>query len=261
MIGNFDGLADDLADCAKKGEKRTRGKIKTEYEDPVVGRFLQSFEDAVLDYSETNPYDVEIETYKLKDAGKNSPETKYGGDFVIGFNLQLPDFSMSHGIITQAKRQNTDWFPDMATIRKQSNKMLEWSPDSFVNIMSSRSYRMYPAVQIVKSKGKKPTYKGTELEFENAFDYLTTLKFYKLFFRGHIGDNWVYQNIDFLTNRNIHTPKGRPLVPDGGESFRFGQNHGVKALVIVVKDSGLDIEYPFDLENTVESFDTERSFF
>jgi len=251
MIGHFEGLTDELAKCAKQAERNTRGKVGKEYEDIVTARFLQSFSEAVETYGRKNPYNVDIQTHKLPDAGENSAESKFGADFLICFDVQLADFEMSNGILVQAKRGDVDEFPPMKTIRDQSEKMLQWSPDSFINVLNNRSYRMYPAIQMARSDGNKPTYRGEDLEFDEAFDYRTTLKLYSLLFKGYVGDNWVYQNVDFLTDPKNHGPNSRPLAPDGGQIENGG---GMKALIISISDPNEYVELPFDREKRVDSF-------
>lgn len=251
MMGHLDGLADDLAECAKEAEQNTRGKIGREYEDIVTARFLQSFSESVERCERRNPFNVEVEIHKLPDSGADSAESLFGADFLICFHVQLSHFEMSNGILVQAKRGDVDRFPSMDTIREQCNAMLRWSPDSFLNVMDTRSYRMYPAIQTVKANGSRPTYRGAELEFEDAFDYRTTLKLYQLF-RGYIGDNWIYRNIDFLTNPNNNQPNDRPLAPDGGAP---PQNGGMKGLVITVREPGVNIEFSFDREREIEAFE------
>jgi len=256
MIGHFEGLADNLADCAKEAEQNTRGKIGREYEDIVTARFLQSFSESIENYGRKNPYNVEIDTHKLQDAGSNSAESRFGADFLVCFNVQFSDFEMSNGILVQAKRSDVDRFPDMNKIREQCQAMLRWSPDSFLNIMSNRSYRMYPAIQTVKSTGKSPTYSGQELQFEEAFDYRTTLKLYRLLFKGYVGDNWVFKNADFLTDPKNNQPDTRPLVPDGGQARYDG---GMKGLIISISEPDVEVELPFNRENEIETF-TESGF-
>jgi len=251
MIGHFEGLADNLANCAKEGEQNTRGKVGEEYEDIVTARFLQSFSDAVENYGRKNPYNVEISTHKLPDSGKESAESRFGADYLIGFDMQLSNFELSNAIMVQAKRSDVDRFPSMTEIREQCERMLRWSPDSFLNILSNRSYRMYPAIQPAKSDGDTPTYNGEELDFDEAFDYRTTLKLYRLFFKGYVGDNWIYNNIDFLTNPKNNQPNNRPYFPDGGQVDDEG---GMKALVITVTEPGVNPELPFDPDREVDEF-------
>lgn len=252
MLGHFEGLADDLADCAKEAEQNTRGKVGSEYENIVTARFLQSFSDSIKNYGRKNPYNVDIETHKLPDSGENSAESQFGADYIICFGMQLPDFEFANGLMVQAKRGDVDRFPSMNTIREQCSRMLSWSPDSYLKVMRNRSYRMYPAIQSVNSEGTSPTYNGQDLEFDDAFDYRTSLKLYRLFFKGYVGDNWVYNNVSYLTDPKNNQPISRPLAPDGGEVDYEG---GVKALIVSVTQPGVNAELPFDRENEIDEFE------
>ena len=178
MIGHFDGLADDLAQCAKSGEKAIREKYHYENEDSLSMRFLDSFSDEIEKYDATTPYNLEIDTYKLNDKGPNSPETRFGPDFVVGYLSKISNLTYSTGIMVQAKKGNISDFSDL---RGQCEDMLYCTPDSFLYQFSQensrRSYRMFPALQIARTAGDGPEYSGNKLEFFEAYESRTTLKF------------------------------------------------------------------------------------
>ena len=115
--------------------------------------------------------------------------------------------------------------------------------------------------KLVIRLGKKPTLNGNELDFNEAFDYKTTLKFYNLFFKGYIGDNWIFQNIEFLIDRDRVTPNGRPLAPDGGEPTESNDSQGTRALVIIVSEPSVDVEISFGSEYMVEEFSKSGGLF
>lgn len=253
MLAHFGGLADDLAAQAKDAGTSSRRNFERETEDTIAVRFLQSLSENIEEYAATAPFELDIDTYKLRDRGPNSPESEIGADFVICYSFQLPDFQLSQGILIQAKKQDRNGIVTVGGMRDQCNRMLQWSPASFVYLFTSKGNRMYPALQIFSTNSKRPEYAGRNLEFDRAYERKTTLKFFKLFFKGHVGDNWVYQNTNYLTDPSSSTPIERPLVPDGGQDE--GNRSGVRVLAVVISSPNTEVTLPFDREYAVDSFE------
>lgn len=258
MIGHYEEVAEKLAKGAKSATGKIRENYEMENEDILSARFLTGLEDACEEYNTTNAYNLDINSYKLNDSGTNPPETRFGPDFVIGYLFHISNFNLAKGVMVQAKKGSVNDFDRM---RKQSKKMLRWSPDSFVYHFSRENsnlgYRMYPALQISQTTTDGPQYSGVDLDFDDAYGDRTTLKFFRLFFEGYVGDHWVWENLKYLAKPNKYTLDERPVVPDGGippEDSDIEEPRGVKALVISVSESGEETDLPFSEEDTVDSF-------
>lgn len=261
MIGHFDGLANELAQCARSGAKVIRENYDYENENSLSMRFLDNFANEIEDYNATTPYNLDINTYKLNGMGPNTPESRFGADFVIDYVFQVSNFNLSKGIMVQAKKGSITDFEDL---RDQCRSMLKWSPDSFLykfsDESSNRRYRMFPALQISQTGKGGPKYSGRDLEFNEAYENQTTLKFYRLFFEGYVGDHWVHNNLRTLANPDKHKLTDRPMVPDGGTpQDEDEQAKGIDALVITVSEPGEEVELPFDEEDTINNFKEYRS--
>jgi len=244
MIGHFGELADDLAQCAKEATGIIRENYEYENEGTLSVRFLDDFSDEIESYSATCPYKLDIDTYKLNGRGPETPESRFGPDFVIGFSFKLPNFHFSKGIMIQAKKGQVT---DFDRLRRQCNDMLEWTPDSFLYQFSKekggRSYRMFPSLQIAQTSGDGPTYSGQELEFDHAYESRSTLKFYRLFFEGYVGDHWIFKNLQFFPNPDKHTLTDRPVAPDGGVPQEEQGIGGANTLVISVTEPGEKVTF------------------
>jgi hypothetical protein len=255
MIAHFEGIANDLAYCAKRATSVIRDKYDLENEDILSARFLDRFEKEIDDYSSTITHKLDIETYKLNDKGPDAPETRFGPDFVVGYNFKVSNFDFKSGVLVQAKKGKIS---DLNRLSGQCREMIKYSPDSFIykfsKETSGRSFRMFPALQVAQTNGPHPVYSGEELDFDEAYGGRTTLKFYRLFFSGYVGDNWVYQNMKFLADPNNHSKIDRPVATDGGEYSQDDEVGGAKVLIVSVREPDNPVELPFDEDDTVDEF-------
>jgi hypothetical protein len=262
MIGHYSEVAENLAQGAKSATGKIRENYEMENEDTLSVRFLTALEHECEEYDIKNPYGLDIDTHKLNDSGRNPPEAKFGPDFVIGYSFTTSNFNLAKGIMIQAKRGPVT---DFSRMREQCKKMLRWSPDSFVyhfsHENSNRGYRFYPGLQISQTTTNGPEYSGATLDFDDAYADRTTLKFFRLFFEGYVGDHWVWNNLKYLAEPNSHTVENRPIIPDGGSSTEESENdrlRGAKILVISVSEPGEEVHFPFSDNNTVDSFHSDN---
>jgi hypothetical protein len=208
----------------------------------------------VESYSDTTPYTLDINTWKLNDRGPNTPESRFGADYIVDVSIDLPNYSAGRGVLVQAKRTDHTEVPDLNDVRDQCESMLEHSPDSFVQLFSSRTYKHYPANQLKSTQGTAPEYESDELSYNDAYFSDSTLQFYKKFYNGFIGDSWIHQNLRYLTNPRRSNVTRRPVQTDGGEQ-EIEDKGGSKALVISISDPSVSPDLPFDpSEDTVEEF-------
>ena len=119
----------------------------------------------------------------LTDRGKGSQESTYGADFMAVFRASLPDFNVTKGFLAQSKLvEPGDSFTsaESKSLKAQCEKMLKYSPASFVFVYSQQSGIMVvPAGEVLAARDCNP----------HELTAVSMGKFYELHFECFIGDH------------------------------------------------------------------------
>ena len=122
---------------------------RVEQEPAMTDRLLGSIEESLQGFT-TNGIRWTAKT--LTDRGRGAQETEFGADFLGALNIQLPDFKVNKGFLAQAKKAKVFKKAEMATLRSQCEKMLKFSPDSFVFFYGPSEMYVVPAISIAGSE-------------------------------------------------------------------------------------------------------------
>ncbi len=66
-------------------------------------------------------------------------------------NIDLPDFKVSKGFLAQAKLLRHETVDNLEELKRQCDRMLKFSPDSFVFLYRYDGVRVVPAISVVGS--------------------------------------------------------------------------------------------------------------
>ena len=121
---------------------------RVEHEPAMTDRMLGAIEESLTDYQHKG---IRWTAKTLTDRGQNSQESKYGADFMGVLNIELPDFRVSKGFLAQAKLIRNKSAGNVAQLKKQCEKMLKLSPDSFVFLYGRSGVRVVPALSVIGS--------------------------------------------------------------------------------------------------------------
>ena len=118
----------------------------------------------------------------LTSHGGNAEETVFGADFLGVLTLSLPGLTISKGFLAQAKRQEpgsklskTEW----GRLKEQCDKMLSFTPESFVFVYALNGVYMIPAIKVASC---------IEVEDLHTLHPQNTGPFYRNHFECFIGD-------------------------------------------------------------------------
>ena len=117
----------------------------------------------------------------LTDRGRSAEEAEFGADFAGVFHVAAPDLLIQKGFLAQAKLLDvgaTMTGRELDRLREQCNRMLEFSPDSFVFLYSRSAVRVVSAFAVSRTSSGKLD----ELGAKSVAD------FYMDHFRCFIGD-------------------------------------------------------------------------
>lgn len=96
----------------------------------------------------------------LTDRVKNSQESEFGADFMGVLSLDLNDFQVQKGFLSQAKLvEPSQSFPSAESVRlkDQCEKMLGFSSSSYVFLYSQQSgIRIVPAIEVLGARDCNP---------------------------------------------------------------------------------------------------------
>ncbi|MFZ2448018.1 MAG: hypothetical protein WAW37_16800 [Syntrophobacteraceae bacterium] len=128
----------------------------------------------------------------LTDRGKGAQEREYGADFLGVLDINLSDFSVKKGFLSQAKIIEPDRvFPrrEYERMHQQCEEMLWITPDAFVFIYSTQGIRVIPAISIVSATHCNP----------HELYSRSLARFFEEHFQSFIGDRRLgAPNIDVL---------------------------------------------------------------
>ena len=115
------------------------------------------------------------------DRGRGAQESRIGADFVGVLQVNLPDYHVEKGFLAQAKligSHGTMAASEFRRMRDQCEKMLEFTPESFVFFYSTDGIQIVPALAVLS------------IVHENLKDlYKRSVKsFYEDHFECYIGD-------------------------------------------------------------------------
>ena len=155
---------------------------RVEHEPSFTDRMLGSIEQAMSDYQTKG---VAWSAKTLTDRGRNAQESRHGADLAGVLSVDLPDFKVEKGFLAQCKliepgdRMRPSEFDRM---KKQCEKMLERTPDSFIFLYSRSGVVIVPAVSVVSSIPRNP----------HDFYSRSVPRFYEEHFESFIGDPRLY---------------------------------------------------------------------
>src|SRR6267143_3378710 len=130
-----------FVELIKEAEERTIKDIKAERvqtEPQITDRFLARVEDIFKERGHTDGVALEVTT--LRDKGLGASEKEFGADFCGVLNVDLPNFQLSKGFLSQAKMEGKGidlqtGFPTLVTfptgsrdLHAQVGKMLALTP-------------------------------------------------------------------------------------------------------------------------------------
>lgn len=113
----------------------------------------------------------------LTDRASGAQEKTYGADFMGVLNIKLPDYTVSKGFLAQAKLVRRNKVDDLRELKSQCEKMLNFSPASFVFLYSDQGVRVVPAISVV----------GSNIDPSNLYDR-SAQRFFEEHFQCFIGD-------------------------------------------------------------------------
>lgn len=121
---------------------------RVEQEPAMTDRMLGAIEQGV----QGNISGIKWSAKTLTDRGGGSQESKFGADFMGVLHVDLPDYKVSKGFLAQAKMSKRSSKRDMRQLRRQCEKMLKLSPDSFVFIYGMSGVRVIPAIAVLATE-------------------------------------------------------------------------------------------------------------
>lgn len=148
----------DLVELAERNiiTKMDDNRVRTE--PSITDRLAQQLESLIDGYGEIKGYKISIAT--LRDRGPNSEENRYGADLYVILEVQLENFQITKGFLTQAKDakagvdlgiHKTISFTnqkEFERLKKQVDKMLAITPDSYVFVYSTKGFMVVPAISV-----------------------------------------------------------------------------------------------------------------
>jgi len=93
----------------------------------------------------------------LSDRGRESEESIFGADLIGVASLETAAATIDKGFLAQAKRLGPGASMDARgreDLVRQSGKMLDFTPDAFVFLYSTRGVSVVPAVEVVGNGGR-----------------------------------------------------------------------------------------------------------
>jgi hypothetical protein len=121
---------------------------RVEHEPAMTDRMLGAIEESLVDY---NYHGIRWSAKTLTDRARGSQESVYGADFMGVLNITLPEFTVSKGFLAQAKLVRNDSVGNVNDLKRQCDKMLNLSSDSFVFLYSQYGVRVLPAISVIAS--------------------------------------------------------------------------------------------------------------
>ncbi|MGE4182763.1 MAG: hypothetical protein AB7J34_23300 [Limisphaerales bacterium] len=125
-------------------EALAQGRV--EHEPAMTDRMLGAIEESLVDYQNRG---LRWTAKTLTDRGRGSQESKYGADFLGVLSIALPDFTVSKGFLAQAKLVRGNSSGEVKELKRQCEKMLDLSPDSFVFLYGATGVRIVPALSVL----------------------------------------------------------------------------------------------------------------
>ncbi len=140
-------VADRLSNAAV-GTCDSLVKKRVEQEHHFTDRMLGAMEYSVNDFKKNG---IQWNAKTLTDRGINAQESTYGADFLGVLDIDIEGFKVAKGFLAQAKLLREGRSIDMTELREQCNKLLIFSPDSFVFLYKEDGIDVYPAISVVSS--------------------------------------------------------------------------------------------------------------
>jgi hypothetical protein len=141
------GVARHIADAIDQSVVALR-EGRVEHEPAMTDRMLGAIEQSLSGFHHKSIFWT---AKTLTDRGPRSQESKFGADFMGVLNIRLPDFMVSKGFLAQAKLIRNGSAGNLDELKRQCEKMLGISPDSFVFLYAPDAVRVVPAVSVVGS--------------------------------------------------------------------------------------------------------------
>lgn len=121
---------------------------RVEQEPAFTDRMLGRIEGAVDGFRSKG---ISWSAKTLTDRAPNSQESKFGADFLVVVDFDLPDYKVSKGFLAQAKLLKNGKVKDIPELVRQCEKMLEISPGSYVFLYDDEQVRVVPAISVTGS--------------------------------------------------------------------------------------------------------------
>ena len=164
-----------IAACAACTAVDAYAKDRIEHEPHITDRMLGGIE-RELDGKKIKGLVWEAKT--LTSSGDGSQESKYGADFMGVLNINLNQYKISKGFLAQAKRMEARI--DRGELVKQCERMLSYTPASFVFLYSKKDIRVIPASAVIASG-------GTNLLKDEVYSR-SIFSFFEIHFVSFLGD-------------------------------------------------------------------------
>lgn len=267
MLNAFGNVADVLSEASAEAASTIQQQFQSKRnEEAVSDQFIATLRSEINRAEKHAPASIGIRTETLSAHSLPYAEKTIGADFFIAYGFFTENYQYGTGVLFQAKmydklinstssdqKSNTQY---LTGLREDCEKMLRFSPSSFGVVYSENSFRHYPAEAIAALE---------QSEFEHRENYTITSalhshrvrKFYEMLFRGFIGDEWVFRNVNFILNPEEYgmTPtRHRPrliVLPDGAGENEYDDRE-IAGLRIIVEDKESD-----ESEYTIPSIDSQ----
>lgn len=138
----------------KRAADQARGAYRegrVEQEPAITDRMIASIEAEFNSPSEDGLF---WRAKTLTDRGAGSQEKQFGADFLGVLRVSVGQYRVAKGFLAQAKLATRNSARDRRKLVDQCRDMLDLSPDSFVFVYSTKSFRVVPAISVLAAAGR-----------------------------------------------------------------------------------------------------------
>jgi len=136
--------------AAIQGAEAALSEGRIEQEPAMTDRMLGRIEQA-LENLEIGGITWKAKT--LTDRGRNAQESRFGADFFGVLDVKTSGYFVQKGFLAQAKMIRRNGTMDMRDLVQQCDRMLSFSPDSFVFLYTEKGVQVTSATAVVAASG------------------------------------------------------------------------------------------------------------
>jgi hypothetical protein len=138
---------------------------RVEQEPALTDRMLGAVEESMNGFTAKG---ISWNAKTLTDRAQDSQESRYGADFMGVLRIDLPEFSIAKGFLAQAKLKRNGRIRGIPELKRQCEKMLKLSSQSFVFIYDIDAVRVISANDVIGAEDPLLLYsQSAQTFFEN----------------------------------------------------------------------------------------------